>query len=135
MNNSKFNIATFLSISFLIAISAKGILESLLLRSEDFGDPMFLGTFRLSLLVSVVLFAGFFLIMSRTKAIVTFTDQSWTELRTVTWPERAETIRSTVVVIVVTLFIAFMLGLYDFVWTKVASETLFAGSEDQEENG
>ena len=96
---------------------------------------MIFGPFRLSLLVSVLLFASCFFLMSRTKAIVNFTDQSWTELRTVTWPERSETIRSTVVVIAVTLFIAFMLGLYDFVWTKVASETLFSGSEEQEESG
>ena len=132
--NIKFNIATFLSISFLIAVSAKGILEVLLLRSEDFGDPIIFGPFRFSLLVSIVLFWACFLTMSRNQAISRFTDQSWTELRTVTWPERAETIRSTVVVIAVTLFIAFMLGLYDFVWTKVASETLFAGSEEQEES-
>ena len=135
MNNSKFNIATFLSIAFLISVSSKGILESFLLRSDDFGDPMILGPFRLSLFIAILLFVVCFLILSKTQKIVDFTDQSWTELRTVTWPEREETIRSTVVVIATTLFIAFMLGLYDFVWTKVASETLFAGSDDTEERG
>lgn len=135
MNNSKFNIATFLSISFLLSVSSQGILESFLLRSEDLSDPIIFGPFKVSLLIAIGIFAGCFFIMSRTKSIVEFTDQSWTELRTVTWPEREETIRSTVVVIGVTLFIAFMLGLYDFVWTKVASETLFSGSEEQEERG
>jgi hypothetical protein len=38
-------------------------------------------------------------------------------------------------VIAVTLFIAFMLATYDFVWTKVASETLFGKDETQEEEG
>ena len=62
-------------------------------------------------------------------------DEAWTELRTVTWPEKDETIRSTVVVIGVTLFIAFMLATYDFVWTKVASETLFGTEQNEEEKG
>ena len=135
MDNRKFNMATFLSISFLIAVSVQGISETILLQSDDFGDPLIFGLFRLTLLIGVAMFALTFAVLSKTVAVVRFTDESWTELRTVTWPEKDETIRSTVVVIGVTLFIAFMLATYDFVWTKVASETLFGNDENQEEQG
>ena len=134
MDNRKFNMATFLSISFLMAVSIKGISSTILLQSDDFGDPLIFGLFHLTLLIGVAVFALCFGILSKTSAVVQFTDESWTELRTVTWPERDETIRSTVVVIGVTLFIAFALATYDFVWTKVASETLF-GTEAGQEKG
>ena len=126
--------ATFLSISFLVAVSVKGISETILLQSDDFGDPLIFGLFHLTLLIGVAVFVLCFSILSKTSAVVQFTDESWTELRTVTWPEKDETIRSTVVVIGVTLFIAFALATYDFVWTKVASETLF-GTETSQEKG
>jgi preprotein translocase SecE subunit len=135
MDNRKYNMATFLSISFLFAVSLKGISETILLQSDDLGDPLIFGLFRLTLLIGVAVFVLTFSILSKTVAVVQFTDESWTELRTVTWPEKEETVRSTVVVIVVTLFIAFMLATYDFVWTKVASETLFGKDETQEEEG
>jgi len=38
-----------------------------------------------------------------------------TELRKVTWPSRAEVFGSTIVVIVVTLFIAAMVGGFDYI--------------------
>lgn len=133
MDNRKFNMATFLSISFLMAVSIKGISETILLQSDELGDPLIFGLFHLTLLIGVAVFIICFSILSKTTAVVKFTDESWTELRTVTWPEKDETIRSTVVVIGVTLFIAFALATYDFVWTKVASETLFGKETSQEE--
>ncbi len=42
-----------------------------------------------------------------------------TELRKVSWPSRKETQHSTVVVIITTLIIAAMLGVFDFIWSEL----------------
>jgi len=42
-----------------------------------------------------------------------------TELKKVTWPSRSEVFGSTVVVIVVTLFISVIVGIFDFVVSHV----------------
>ena len=133
MNNRKFIMGTFLAIAFLLSVSLKGIAETILLQSDDFGDPLFFGLFRLTHVIGIAIFVIVFWLLSKTSSIVRFTDEAWTELRTVTWPDKDETIRSTIVVIGTTLFVAFMLATYDFVWTKVASETLFGKEETQEE--
>jgi preprotein translocase subunit SecE len=53
------------------------------------------------------------------KRIITFFQESFAELKKVTWPNREETVASTKVVLVSTLMIAFMLGLVDFVLFKI----------------
>jgi|GEM_PF-369584 len=135
MDNRKYNIATFLALAFVVAVCFQGISENVLLQSDDFGDPLIFGLIHMTLLLSIVVFAITFSVLSKMVAVVQFTDEAWTELRSVTWPEKDETIRSTVVVIGVTLFIAFMLATYDFVWTKVASETLFGKEQTEEDRG
>jgi preprotein translocase subunit SecE len=42
-----------------------------------------------------------------------------TELKKVTWPTRKETVSSTIVVIVTTIFSALLLGMFDGVWSWV----------------
>ncbi len=58
------------------------------------------------------------------KRIITFFQESFAELRKVTWPSREETIASTKVVLVSTLIIAGLLGLVDLVLFQVM-EILF----------
>jgi preprotein translocase subunit SecE len=53
------------------------------------------------------------------KKIVSFFQESFAELKKVTWPSRDETISSTKVVLVSTLIIAAMLGLVDFALFKI----------------
>ena len=43
------------------------------------------------------------------------------ELSKVTWPKWDETRTSTVVVVITTIIIAGILGLFDFVWAKVTA--------------
>ena len=76
----------------------------------------------------MVIGIGGFLLLNRHPAVVGFTNEAWTELRRVFWPDKEETVRSTTVVIGVTLFIAFMLGLYDYVWAEVTRLFLFTKS-------
>jgi preprotein translocase subunit SecE len=53
------------------------------------------------------------------KKIVLFFQESFAELKKVTWPNRDEVTASTKVVLVSTLIIAAMLGLFDFVLYKL----------------
>jgi preprotein translocase subunit SecE len=53
------------------------------------------------------------------RKIIAFFQESFAELKKVTWPSREETIASTKVVIVSTLIIAFMLGLVDLVLFQI----------------
>jgi preprotein translocase subunit SecE len=53
------------------------------------------------------------------KKIILFFQESYAELRKVTWPSRDEAIASTKVVLVSTIIIALMLGLVDLILFKV----------------
>ena len=79
-------------------------------------------------LAAILIGVSSFILLIRHRSVVRFTDESWTELRRVFWPDKQETVRSTAIVIFVTLFIAFMLGLYDYVWAEVTKVFLFTGS-------
>ncbi|MGO9309509.1 MAG: preprotein translocase subunit SecE [Spirochaetia bacterium] len=53
------------------------------------------------------------------RRIILFFQESFAELRKVTWPSRDEATASTKVVLVSTLLIAGMLGLVDFILFKI----------------
>jgi preprotein translocase subunit SecE len=53
------------------------------------------------------------------KKIILFFQESFAELKKVTWPSRDEVISSTKVVIISTVVIAAVLGLVDFVLVKL----------------
>jgi preprotein translocase subunit SecE len=53
------------------------------------------------------------------KKIIAFFQESFAELKKVTWPSREETVASTRVVIVSTIIIAAMLGLVDLLLFQV----------------
>jgi preprotein translocase subunit SecE len=53
------------------------------------------------------------------KKIILFFQESFAELKKVTWPNREEVMASTKVVLVSTLIIAFLLGLVDFILFKL----------------
>jgi preprotein translocase subunit SecE len=53
------------------------------------------------------------------KKIILFFQESFAELKKVTWPSREDAVASTRVVLVSTLIIAMLLGLVDFVLFKL----------------
>ncbi len=53
------------------------------------------------------------------RKIIAFFQESYAELKKVTWPNREETMASTKVVLVSTLIIAGLLGLVDFILFKL----------------
>ena len=53
------------------------------------------------------------------KKIILFFQESYAELRKVTWPSRDEALASTRVVLISTIIIALMLGLVDLILFKL----------------
>lgn len=68
--------------------------------------------------------ATFFLLLRNHQA-VRFTDEVIGELAKVTWPTREEAVQATSTVIVTTVLIAVLLGVYDIVWKNLADLVLF----------
>lgn len=126
MNNQRYINITLLSLSAVVAVSIRGLSVPLLTRL-DVGDPRVFG---LQATVWGAVFIGLvtFIILSRHPKVVSFSDASITALREVVWPDREETIRFTNIVIVITLFIAFALGLYDYLWAEITQLFLFTES-------
>jgi len=56
--------------------------------------------------------------------IFSYFTQSWTELTKVVWPTRKQTIQMTIAVIVLTLFVGALLGLFDFILSKSLTSLL-----------
>lgn len=48
------------------------------------------------------------------KKIVTYFTQSWSELTKVAWPSRKQVLQMSLAVIVITVLVATILGLFDF---------------------
>ena len=126
MNNQRYINITLLSLSAVAAVSIRGLSVPLLTRL-DVGDPRVFG---LQSTVWGAVFIGLvtFIILSRHPKVVSFSDASITALREVVWPDRDETIRFTNIVIVITLFIALALGLYDYLWAEITQLFLFTES-------
>ncbi len=83
-------------------------------------DPALLGSqFPLSSAIAFLVSVGGLIYVARNAKITQFGIDVVVELRKVTWPEWPETQRSTIVVIVTSLLIAFMLGFFDFVWAEL----------------
>ena len=95
-----------------------------MLARFEIGDPI-VGFLSASALVAIVLGVGTYIALMRNTRVVQFADEVIDELNKVTWPEKDETVSSTVVVVGVTLFIAAALGLYDYVWAEVTQIVLY----------
>ena len=52
------------------------------------------------------------------KKIISYFTGSWTELTKVAWPTRKQTIQMTIAVIIITIFVGTLLGLFDFGLSK-----------------
>ena len=60
----------------------------------------------------------------KTKKIKAFLKEAWFELKKVNWPSRKETIRYTLIVIVVLTIVALYLGGIDFLLTRVLNRLI-----------
>jgi len=126
VKNSKSIIFILLAISWLFAVSIRGLAIPILARFEV-GDAQFLGINSTSWGAIGLGVISFFM-LNRHPKVISFTDEVLNELRKVTWPEKDETVHGTVVVVGLTLFIASALGIYDYVWAEVTQIVLFSQS-------
>ncbi len=59
------------------------------------------------------------------KTIINFIKEAYIELRKVTWPSRQQVINYTVVVIIISIVVAFFLGSLDMMFSIVIEKFLF----------
>jgi preprotein translocase subunit SecE len=52
-------------------------------------------------------------------AIVRYLRETWFEVRRVSWPTRSEATNLTIIVVLVTVFLALVLGFIDWVYSQV----------------
>lgn len=123
-SNQRYILLTFLAISVAVGFSVRG-LAGPIMASFEVSDPRLLGVIDGSSLIGVGVGVATFLVLLRSISSVTFTDEVVTELRKVTWPDREDTIRSTVIVVSTSLFLALMLAGFDWLWGSLTSAFLF----------
>ncbi|HEY6959027.1 MAG TPA: preprotein translocase subunit SecE [Candidatus Limnocylindria bacterium] len=63
-------------------------------------------------------------VLSGRGGIAEFAQESWNELRKVTWPDRQTIVRLTVVVILISVLIAAYIFLFDNIFTITVTQTI-----------
>jgi preprotein translocase subunit SecE len=123
VRNTKTIAFILLALSWLMAVALRGLAIPVMAKFE-MGDPV-IGFISASAMAAIALGVGTYIALMRNTRVVQFADEVIDELNKVTWPEKDETISSTIVVVGVTLFIAAALGLYDYVWAEVTQLVLY----------
>lgn len=124
MQNQRFILLSFLGAAVLLGMSVQGLSIPLLARLEV-ADPQILGLINATTLAGLVVGVTTFLVLNRNRAAVAFTNEVIDELRKVHWPDKQETVRSTLVVVIFTFVVAGALATYDYVWAQVTEMFLF----------
>lgn len=124
MSNQRFIFLVFLGGALAAGLALRSAAVSgLLLAGQP--DLRVLDLVPLSSLIAIVgAFITFFALF-RNETAVRYTDEAIGELAKVTWPDREETLNSSMIVIVTTLIFSGSLALFDFVWARVTNIFLF----------
>jgi preprotein translocase subunit SecE len=122
--NQRYIILSFLGAAVLVGMSLQGLAAPLLAR-QDLPDPQLFGLLNATTLAGLAAGVVTFLLLNRNRTAVDFTSEVIDELRKVVWPDRQETVRSTIVVIVFTFVVAGALAGYDYVWAQLTEMFLF----------
>ncbi|MEZ4267757.1 MAG: preprotein translocase subunit SecE [Myxococcota bacterium] len=91
------------------------------LVSASINRPLIGVNFRLADLLGLLTAIAITIYLRRHERVSTFSMEVGNELSKVTWPTWQETRLSTIVVIVVTIVIAAILGLFDSVWAFLSA--------------
>ncbi len=117
--NQRFVIFSFLAAGGLLWATFAKIFGAIA-YAADLPDAAILGNqFTVSTLLGMLVGVGAVIFALKHAPSYTFAEEVVAELRKVTWPDRKETQTATVVVIVTTLVIAAILGVFDLVWAKL----------------
>lgn len=111
----RYVVFAFLALGFLLAFTFANVLQGIF-YALDVPDASLLGTFTVTSLIGVLLGAGIAFYGFRNARAHEFSSEVVGELKKVTWPSKKETQTATVVVIVTTLIISVILGVFDTVW-------------------
>lgn len=122
--NQRYILFAFLILAVAVGFSARG-LTGPIMAAFEVSDPRLLGVIDGSSLIGVGSGVATFMIFLRSASSVHFTDEVISELRKVTWPDREDTIRSTIIVVSTSLFFALMLASFDWLWGSLTSAFLF----------
>ncbi len=122
--NQKFIYLFFVSMAILLGATFRSATISILNMIEQ-PDLLVGGMLSLSALIGAAsAVIGFFVALRNAQA-VSFTDQTIIELAKVTWPDREETVNSSMVVIIATLIMASSLAFFDLFWARITNLFLF----------
>jgi preprotein translocase SecE subunit len=124
MDNRRYILLTFLIGAALVGMSVRG-LGGPFLALVEVGDPVVLGGVKSTSLAGVASGVVGFMALSRHQMAVSFTGEVIEELRKVVWPDREETVRSTIVVLSFSVIVAGIITIYDQIWGNLV-QILFA---------
>jgi preprotein translocase subunit SecE len=128
MSQQRFVILAFVVGAILLGMVVQAAVASAMLQFSVTDDRLLGGLTSTSTLLGVVGGGASFAIALRSAVWVKYADEVIGELRKVTWPSREETVRATTTVVLTTIFVAALLGLYDLLWKNVADLFLFTES-------
>jgi preprotein translocase subunit SecE len=128
MSQQRFVILAFVVGAILLGMVVQAAVASAMLQFSVTDDRLLGGLTSTSTLLGVVGGGASFAIALRNAVWVKYADEVIGELRKVTWPSREETVRATTTVVLTTIFVAALLGLYDLLWKNVADLFLFTES-------
>ena len=126
MRYQKFILLFFVAASALIGLTLRSATEAMLTLVQ-YSNYLLLDLVPLSTLIGLVGCVLSFFILMRNTIAVGFTNEVIEELGEVTWPDRDETTRSTIIVVASSIFFASFLAFSDFIWAKVTDIFLFTG--------
>jgi len=113
-------VISFLLVAGVVVWQTLALIFRSITLGFDLPDPAILGNnlpLTTVLALALAIAGGFFAF--RHEVANNFLNEVVTELWKVAWPDRKETQNSTVVVIVTTLVISMILGVFDLVWGKL----------------
>ena len=127
MSYWRFVLLAFVLGALLVGITVDAATSSMVAQFALQNTRVF-GLVSVTSLVAIVGAVGSFAYLIRSRRSLVFTDEIMQELAKVTWPNREETLRASTTVVVTTLLVAGLLGVYDFFWKNLADLILFTES-------
>lgn len=124
MSNQRYVLLSFVVGAVLVGLTVQAAANSAFLQFA-WPDRRLLGVLNTTSAIALLSGLVTFVALLRNHKAVSFTDEVVGELRRVTWPTREETVRAATTVVLTTLFVAGLLGAYDFVWKNLADLVLF----------
>ena len=127
MAHWRFVMLTFVVGALLVGVTLNAASSSMVAQFALQNTRVF-GLLSVTSLVAIVGAAGSFAYLIRSRQSLLFTDEIMQELAKVAWPNREETLRASTTVVVTTLLVAGLLGVYDLCWKNLADLILFTES-------